>query len=91
MASGGAPHEAKPCWRRSEWAIMRWRSTAHPLRSYGVAWLLQAASRTKSPCALCHSGVSGHVRYVELAQTLEAIEHEQARLGNLKKCYDLMF
>ena len=60
---------------------MRWRSTAHPLRSYGVAWLLQAASRTKSPCALCHSGVSGHVRYVELAQTLEAIEHKQARLG----------
>ena len=52
-----------------------------------MLWLLQAtSSRTRVPCALCHSAASQapqvpQVRYAELAQTLDSIEQADARLA----------
>ena len=64
--------------------ILRAVALGGTLGSTRMMWLLQAtSSRTRVPCALCHSAASQapQVRYAELAQTFDLIEQADARLA----------
>ena len=66
--------------------ILRAVALGGTLGSTRMMWLLQAtSSRTRVPCALCHSAASQapQVRYAELAQTFDLIEQADARLAGM--------